>query len=788
MKYLKYLLSTILFLLFVTLSAQDNKYKYSHKHSFKSSVIGDTIDAVHYDIYLENIDTEAETIQAYTKVQFTPKVDNLNSVPLELLDLTVDAVFIDGVEITTFTHVDGIIHIPLSNPVNTNDTLIAEVHYHGQPFHEEWGGFHFSGNYAFNLGVGFESDPHNLGKSWFPCVDDFTDRATYDCFVTVADTMKAVCGGTLIETTDNGNNTLTFHWQLPQTIPTYLASVAVGEYELVDDIYNGINGDIPINIYVRPFNTANVSGSFVNLKEIMNFFETHFGAYPWDRIGYVETAKGAMEHATSIAYPYGCINGSLNYEWLYTHELSHMWFGDKVTCSTAGDMWLNEGWAVFCEMYYLNDLYSAEDFKNTLRDKHAWVLQYCHTSSGDGSYMPLYGVPTQYTYGETVYDKGSTVVQSMRAYLGDSIFFDAATAYLEEFAYNSASSYDMRDFLTDYTGIDMTDFFEAWVFTAGTPHFSIDSFAIHENGANFDVDLYSKQKYKGVDFLANSNIVEVNFIDEEWNIFSDTIHFSGKTGHSVKQLSFEPIAVFIDLNEKTCDATTDNYQIVNTTGEHDFSKTYCMLNFEEISDSAFVRVTHNWAAPDSLKNPIAALTLSDYRYWKIEGIFPENFSATARFFYSRTTHLDDTLLANQEDSLVILYRENASVDWQGIDFYRIGNSYIGSIFVENAQPGEYTLAVWDAQYVGENKLNKNELKFEVFPNPSSESFTFVFETKENSILKIYDSSSKLVKSFNTKKGENIIKWVPTESACGTYFLQLVSEDKIQLNKKLLYLK
>ncbi|MCD4772691.1 MAG: T9SS type A sorting domain-containing protein, partial [Bacteroidales bacterium] len=406
----------------------------------------------------------------------------------------------------------------------------------------------------------------------------------------------------------------------------------------------------------------------------------------------------------------------------------------------------------------------------------------------DGSYMPLYNVPTQYTYGETVYDKGSTVVQSMRAYFGDSIFFDAATAYLEEFAYNSASSYDMRDFLTDHTGIDMTDFFEAWVFTAGTPHFSIDSFAINENGANFDVDIYSKQKYKGVDFLANSNIVEVNFIDEDWNIFSDTIHFSGKTGHSVKQLSFEPIAVFIDLYEKTCDATTDNYQIVDAIGEYDFPKTFCMLDFEEISDSAFVRVTHNWAAPDSLKNPIAALILSDYRYWKIEGAFPENFTTKARFFYSKISYLDNTLLANQEDSLVVLYRENASVDWQGIDFYRIGNSSIGNIYVENAQPGEYTLAVWDAQYVGENEISKNELKFEVFPNPSSESFTFVFDAKENSILKIYDSSSKLVKSFNTKKGENTIKWIPSELAYGTYFLQLVSGKEIQLNKKLLYLK
>ena len=780
MKHFKYLLTIFLILIVSTLTAQ--------KYNFNSSFIGDTIDAVHYDIYLEEIDFSAKTIQAYTKVQLTPLVDNLNSITLELIDLTVDEVFINDIEITTFTHEDGFIHIPLLNPVNTNDTLIAEIHYFGQPFCENWGGFHFSGDYAFNLGVGFDSDPHNLGKSWFPCVDDFTDRATYDCFVTVVDTQKAICGGTLIETIDNGNNTLTFHWQIPQTIPTYLASVAVGEYEVVNDTFNGINGDIPISIYVRPFITGNVPGSFIHLKEIMNNFESYFGPYPWDRIGYVETSKGAMEHATSIAYPYGCINGGLSYEWLYTHELSHMWFGDKVTCSTAGDMWLNEGWAVFWEMYYRNDLYGEDVFKELLHEKHADVLQFCHTSSGDGSYMPLYNVPTQYTYGETVYDKGSTVVQTMRAYLGDSLFFDAVKGYLEEFAYNSASSFDMRDFFTNRTGIDMTDFFDAWVFTAGTPHFSIDSFAIQQNGANFDVDIYSKQRYKGVDYLANSNIFEVDYIDEDWNIFSDTIHFSGKTGHSIKHLSFEPKYVFTDLYGNFCDATTDNYQIINTAGEYNFTKTFCLLNFEEITDSAFVRVTHNWVAPDSLKTPIAGLTLSDYRYWKIEGLFPENFSVKARFFYSKSSQLDNTLLVNPEDSIVILYRQNTSEDWQGIDFERIGNSSFGNIYVENAQLGEYTLAVWDTQYVGENEISKNEFTFEAFPNPSNENFTFIFYAEENSILKIYNSSSKLVKSFNTKKGENIIRWVPSDIAHGTYFVQLVSNKKNQINKKLLYLK
>jgi len=78
----------------------------------------------------------------------------------------------------------------------------------------------------------------------------------------------------------------------------------------------------------------------------------------------------------------------------------------------------------------------------------------------DGGYWSLNNIPQQVTYGKTAYDKGGTVVNTLRNYLGDSIFFDAMTAYLntDSIAYHSMSSYELRDFLSEYTGINMTPF------------------------------------------------------------------------------------------------------------------------------------------------------------------------------------------------------------------------------------------------------------------------------------------------------------------------------------------
>jgi aminopeptidase N len=303
----------------------------------------------------------------------------------------------------------------------------------------------------------------------------------------------------------------------------------VGDYVLYEDEFYGMEDTVPITIYTIPSDTGNVAGSFINIKTILTFFESHFGPYPFGRVGYTGTAIGAMEHATNISYPNSAINGNTGSEHLYTHELSHMWFGDKVTCSTAEDMWLNEGWATFCELYYLEDLYSHADFTTAMHERHKKVLKETHFI--DKGYWAVSNIPQEVTYGSTAYDKGSTVANTLRGYLGDSLFFEAMTAYIDHFAWQSISSADMRDFLTDYTGIDMTGFFDAWVFTEGTPHFSIDSSRVTEGDASYKVDIWFKQKYKGADFLAEDNILPVSFMDEHFNVVSDTVHFSGRTGH-----------------------------------------------------------------------------------------------------------------------------------------------------------------------------------------------------------------------------------------------------------------
>ena len=735
----------------------------------------DTIDVLHYDIHLEVVNLTAKQIKGYTTLNFTSRINNVDRLRLELLSMNIDSIFIGNEKTETYTYSGRFIGIPFITPIGTGDTLNITVYYHGQPYVDPsvWGGFHFLGQYAFNLGIGFESDPHNLGRAWFPCIDDFHDRAAYDVYARVENDKKAICGGTLISVADNGNNTSTWHWKLGEHIPAYLASIAVGNYTLVVDTFNGMNAAIPITYYVLPALVSKVSGTFLHMKEILATYESHFGPYPFGRVGITSIAIGAMEHATNIAFPYSGITGNLSGEWWYAHELSHMWFGDMVTCASAEDMWMNEGWSVWCESLYREGIYNSDAYRDNMRSKLRDVLQYAHIT--DAGYRALYGIPAEYTYGSTVYDKGGIVVHSLRNYLGDSLFFGCIKAYLQQYAYNYASTCNLRDFLSACSGINLDEFFDAWVFRPGFPQFSRDSVSVVQNGSNFNATVFVRQKLKGTTVYANANRLEVTFMGRQWQLHTDTLSFSGKIGSKTFTLPFAPVETMIDLNEKIADATTDMAKVIKSPGETDFPETFVKIIAEQVPDSAYVRITHNWVAPDTLKASVLGLRLSDYHYWAVEGLFPSGFKAKGRFLYNRANSVDNTLLNHPGDSIVILYRQGAAAEWRSTAFVKVGNFSTGYLTVDSLQPGEYTLAVYDNTLTSHSESPRSIPVITLSPNPSIGLFNIQLDFVGTGYLKVINAGGVIVDSIPLSFAKRIFSWNPSNFGLGTYVFQVWSD-------------
>ena len=777
---MKHLAIIVAVLFALNLNAQNTCQK--HKQAL-NNLGSDSIDILHYNIDLDIIYLSQHKIEGNTSLTIIPKHNNTNSISLDLQGLIIDSILIDNHTNSNWTYDTKAIRIPFATALNTSDTFLCQVFYHGNPQTDPsgWGGFYFSNDsaFAFNMGVGMQDDPHNYGRIWYPCADNFTDRATYDFKITVKNNNTAVCNGTLMSTT-TAANTKTYYWELHNDIPTYLTSVAIGPYVSVNDTFISMNGNrVPISIYVTQAKVAAANGSFENLKLILEAFEFYYGPYRWERIGYVGVPfnSGAMEHATNIHIGLSDIDGTKNNETLIAHELSHHWFGNLVTCHSASDMWLNEGWASFSEAMYQEYVYGRQNYVEYTRNTHFSVIKSAHIN--DDGYRAVSGVPHEYTYGSTVYKKGATIAHSLRGYLGDELFFPMIRAYMAQNAFSDQSSYEFRDFITNQTGINMNDWFDAWVFSEGFPEFYANSLrVIPMSSPSFMATVTARQGLHHKPNYANSNRMPITFMDDSWNRKDTILQFSGQSGSEDFKLSFEPTVVFTDLNNTIADATMKYDMIIKSPTSYDISNAYFKMDVIQATDSALFQITHHWAAPDTLGTSYPGLRISSKRYWTVASNNISKYKATGHFRYWKTPNLDSDIILSSMDSVVLLYRPDATFTWQKVDFEKQGNWVIGFLVTENLKPGEYSIAAYDYNYLGIDDNYKTEIELIISPNPSDGIFNFDGNFSFPTKAIIIDINGRQVDSFelNNNSQRSYYKWNAEKLASGTYFVKIIDFD------------
>jgi aminopeptidase N len=677
----KYFSVIYLTLIFISLSSANCNYTF--KNQIDENLFRDSVDVINYQINLKIGDYYNQKIDGNTVLTLKPVFDNTKTLKLDLLGLIVDSIEGAANHSFKYDYANDIISINFNRELSSNDTAELTIYYHGTPKKDvEWGGFYFTKSDAFNMGVGMGSNPPNFGRVWFPCIDNFTDRATYEYNITVAEGKKAICSGVLTDIHPNENNTVTYTWKLSQTIPTYLSSVAVSDYSLLSIDLQGMGHIVPFQAWVYTGYEEKAKKTFVNIERTLQIFESFFGEYCWDKIGYVQTgfASGAMEHATNISLPYYAINGTLENEMLIVHEFAHSWFGNLVTCETTEDMWLNEGWASYCEAIFVENMYGNESFKNYVRKNHLAVLTTVNIYDGD--FYGIYGIPDEITYGKTVYDKGASVIHSLRNYIGDELFFISVKKYLSDFKFNTANTQQFKDSLSSYSNINLTDFFDFYVKEEGFNHFSINQYSVVNKKDNYYVSVKVKQRLIESDFFAKSNKVEITFMDNSWNSATTQIFFSGETGDSTYILDFEPEIVILDIDEKIMDATTDCYKVINKNGYYNFESTNFSAKITDLKDSVFIRVQNNQIEPENSnhKNYI----LSNIQFWTIDCIL-NNTKIEGKFYFTDDSFFKKYLNRNK----VLLFRKNSSANWDKID-YEEHKNYLE---VKILQQGEYVFAV-----------------------------------------------------------------------------------------------
>ena len=100
--------------------------------SLATNLRSDTVNILKYTINLTITDFTNKIIAGNTVVKFTPKMNGVNKLNLDLLELLVDSVEITNTNLS-FAYNDTLLSVNLGATYNINDMVNVKVYYHGTP-------------------------------------------------------------------------------------------------------------------------------------------------------------------------------------------------------------------------------------------------------------------------------------------------------------------------------------------------------------------------------------------------------------------------------------------------------------------------------------------------------------------------------------------------------------------------------------------------------------------------------------------------------------------------------
>jgi len=752
----------------------------------------DSIDIIKTSVNLNLLN--APEIKANCLLELQGKVNGLTEIRLDLEGLTVDSVYGANQALWPFVQTGNSLVVQFPQTLNTGQTLSFHVVYHGIPPTDAsgWGGFYNTGGYVFNLGVGFAADPHSFGRAWFPCFDNFVERCIFELDA-ISQPGKPTYGNGVLLSQQSTATQEERHWLLTDPIPSYLACFASGPYTSFKRTYTGALGPIPVEIAAAPADTVKVRNSYINLPKAIEVFEYWFGPYLWDKIGYslVPFNYGAMEHATNVAIGRSYINGTLTYETLWAHELSHHWWGDLATCTTAEDMWLNEGWASYSEHLFTEKVYGVTAYRNAVRANHLTILQNAHIE--EGGYRAVSGLPHNLTYGLHVYNKGASVAHNLRGYLGDSLFRVGCREALGATNFKDWSSADFRDKMEAATGKNLHDFFEDWVFSGGYPDFTVDSMKLLYSPVDAPTiaRVFVKQKLRGAPHFHQNVPLEFTFLMSNGVRQTRSGNVSGE--NTVLEFEFPafgpaPQNVFVNTNLKILQARAEGEKMIKTAGGSNFQDAKFNLTVNAVgADSVLFRVEHHFAAPDNAgANPNGYLLTN--RYWTIQSAgsdFPTGFDAKGVMVYDGRgdgDQLDTELFAiASTDSLLLLYRPGPGAPWREYPTYTKAsfspsNDNYGQFRPTFLLTGEYTIG---RGVVTSATNTPNQVgRVTISPNPAK-GFVVVTSASPFHTATLIRADGRVEKTWQFMDS-NQVQLDLSAFPAGQYWLQLVGDQGTSL--------
>jgi len=603
----------------------------------------DDYDALYYGLNL-TIDDTNETVSGWVDMEAESKIDGLTLVTLNLIDsLTVDSVKLGGSSLA-FVHSNNLIDVTMDRAYNTGEKFVVSVFYHGHP---EPGGFQA---FTFETYNGYQmisslSEPF-FARNWWPCKDFPHDKAdSADINITVRPDLIVASNGTLRDTVTNPEGTKTYKWHESYPITTYLISVTIYAYSEFTYYYHYSPTDsMDVVFYVFPDYQGTAQAHYLVTVPAIEYYAQAFGEYPFlsEKYGMAHFKwGGGMEHqtCTSIIYWY--------YVWSLTvHELAHQWWGDYITCRDWQHIWLNEGFASYCEALFREHYYGEAAYH-----EHMGYMEWL-----DGGTVYVEDTSDVWAiFDLIVYDKGAWVLHMLRHVVGDSTFFDILKAYYSDprYANGTAVTEDFHGVCEDVYGDDLDWFFQEWIYGEYHPSYQY-SWASDTSFEGYEVYLHIDQMQPSEPQVYTMPI-DITIRDTTSAVETTLVVFNDMRSQDLK--------LTVDVLPQKLELDTDDW-ILKVSTEEDYE-----LN---IVTSSLTDGKTFWTYYDTIK---AKGGTSPYEWSVISGDFPDGLSLSSSsgiisgapfvadtFYFTVQVEDADNITDTQDFTMVVEYDTTAQCD------------------------------------------------------------------------------------------------------------------------------
>ncbi len=436
---------------------------------YKKTAASNNFDVIYHHITIEANPSKLN-MNGIVFTHFKSEIASLNNVTFDLDDtMQVDSV-IHQLQKATFTHTNHTLNIKLNSTVLLGQNDSITIYYHGDPtksvnrgyFVEKHGRDSTLAPIIWTL-----SQPYGA-QDWWPCKNTLNDKIdSLDFTIICPKGNKAACNGLLVSIDSSSPLSIEYTWKHRYPIAAYLVAFAITNYqEYTDTIYFSDGRNLAVLNYVYPELIDDAKAKSPQIAPIMQLFDSLFGNYPFEheKYGHAQFSRGGgMEHQTMS------FMSSFDYD-LMAHELAHQWFGDKITCNSWQDIWLNEGFATYLTALCYNFLKPSEwvnyigAIKNDVLKKNDGAVFVADTSNVGRIFD-----------GRLTYDKGAMVLHMLRFYLGDVAFFSALKKYITDpkLVHGFAATNNLKTILEQETGKNLDAFFAQWLYGEGYPTFTI---------------------------------------------------------------------------------------------------------------------------------------------------------------------------------------------------------------------------------------------------------------------------------------------------------------------------